>query len=73
LPEQETPGLMAVRAEHAKDEPLKWLSISASLRVLVNASARLVSIGSRLTTPIIIINMRDIKRRFGIPDVDDGA
>ncbi len=57
-----------------KTSPLKWLSISASLRVLVNANtARLVSIGSRLTTLIIIINMRDIKRRFGIPDVDDGA
>ncbi len=42
-------------------------------RALVSASARLASFGSRLTTPIIVINMREIKRAAGIPDVDDGA
>lgn len=42
-------------------------------RALAQASARLVSLGSRLTTPILIINMREIKRAFGIHDVNDGA
>lgn len=42
-------------------------------RALVLASARLAAAASRLTSPLLIINIREIKRAAGIFDPDDGA
>jgi hypothetical protein len=39
-------------------------------RALTAAASRF---GTSLTTPLIIINIREIKRAAGILDVDDGA
>jgi hypothetical protein len=42
-------------------------------RALVNAGQAIVRAGGRLNTPIIVINMRELKRAAGIFDPDDGA
>jgi hypothetical protein len=40
---------------------------------LISIEQALVSIGSRLTTPLLVIDLKEIKRSMGILDPDDGA
>ena len=50
------------------------VSGNAALAAALNAVEQaLVRVGSRLTTPIIVINIRELKRAAGIFDPEDGA
>lgn len=64
----------AMRALVTQAARAALVSGNAALSAALNSiEAALVRVGSRLTTPIIVINIRELKRAAGIFDPDDGA